>query len=190
MSAWTVLATGPSLRRLRPEHVDATGPIVAINLAVLSPVRADFWCCLDNASNFKQVWLERSYAERKALPVVWCRAQQAIDWREAGMRCWTFPELPSDFIAENMPAMREVRFSVFHITILATISRCIGLGAKHVDVFGCDLAGREHAFGKDPSNRSAGNWDQRWREELETMTLAIEDWKKIGTTVSLRSPPG
>lgn len=189
MTTWTVLAPGPSLRLVRPEDLYADGPIVAINLAVLSPIRSDFWCCLDNAKKFEQVWGPLTLAQRKQLPVVWCRGQHAIHWREFGVRCWTFAERAEDFVAENLRGIGKPRFSPFHITILATISRCIGLGASHVDVFGCDMVGREHAFGADPDNRAVVHWDHRWRTEQDVLKVAIEDWARCGTTIALRRPP-
>lgn len=189
MTNWTVLAPGPSLRRLREEHVFADGPIVAINLAVLAPLRADFWCVLDHPLKMAQVYERLPCHDRKRLPVLWCREAEVVHWHDRHVRCMPFASLEHDFVAQNLPMWRgKAPCSLLGRTITATISRCIGLGASHVDVFGCDMAGHQHAFGADPDNRASSAWDQRWKDEPEVFKAAQSMWSKHAT-VALRQPP-
>lgn len=186
---WSVLATGPSLRRVRPEDL-AEGPVVALNLAVLSPLPRDFWCCLDGHLKFEQVWGPLKFEQRRReLPLLMCTETAAPHWQALGIRCWPFPATEAGFRHQNLRASRANTFPVFHITILAAISRCVGLGAKRVDVWGCDLAGHEHAYGTDPDkHRTKEVWHGRWAGEQEILATAIKEWEQCGTEVHLRAP--
>lgn len=187
MTTWTVLATGPSLRRVQ-QHNLALGPVVAINLAVLSPLRVDFWSALDHPAKFEQVYAHRVLTDRCNLPVLWCREGTVARWHELGVRTWAYPETEVAFRAQNLPASRRPQFACFHLTILATLARCAGLGAKKIEVWGCDMAGRAHAYGTDPDNRSVPVWDGRWKDEPRALEAAIAELEEQGCDVVLRQP--
>jgi len=189
MTNWTVLCPGPSLRRVQPEEFYADGPVVAVNNAILAPLPADFWCCLDPPRKFEQIWRKLSILERKNLATVWCRERSAPGWQELHFRVWPFAETEQEFRAQNLPHVRERTTTMLNLTMLATISRCIGLGASHVDVFGCDMAGASYAFGADQDNRAPEVWRDRWSQEPQILAIALQEWKQCGTTVSFRQPP-
>ena len=188
-STWTVLAPGPSLRRLKAEDIYANGPIVCVNNAALAPLPRDFWCCLDPIKKFEQIWKPLEIHERKALGLVWCRERQAPAWQEHHLRVWAFAETETEFREQNLKGIRTPTVSMMNLTILTAISRCIGLGAARVELFGVDMAGEQHSHGADPDGRTRSAWPVRWKQEEKVFDLAMKEWRSLGVDVVRREPP-
>lgn len=190
MTFWTVLAPGRSLRRVSAPQLKAEGPIIAVNNAALSGLPFDFWCALDVPRKFEQIWLKLPADQRREHAPLWCRPSTAVGWRELGFRCWTFAELEEDFRRENLPLARhERKTSMLNLTILATITRCIGLGATRIQCWGVDMEGSSHSHGRDPeTGRSPAVWRERWSHETRVWDLANSEWRSAGTEVVRMMP--
>jgi len=182
---WTVLAPGPSLKGLVKSDIEAEGPIVACNTAALSPLPRDFWSCLDPPRKFEQVYGGFEPMERPILGLVWCRHRQVPKWRDLGFRTWSYPETEEDFRAAYLPRAKKL-VTMTNLTITATISRCIGLGARRVILYGVDMGKVGYSYGGDPTNRPASAWPARWKEESKIFDLAMQEWRSLGVEIDRR----
>lgn len=184
-STWTILAPGPSLQRLTPADLKTTGPIVAINNAGMSTLPRDFWSCLDPPSKFRQIWEPLPIQDRPKLGLIWCRANQAPAWEAKGLRTWPHPESEVNFRAKYLPGIKRTT-PMLNLTILATISRCIGEGATKILLYGCDMDGAGHCHGDDPDNRPKSAWPRRWDKEREVFGMAMKEWESTGVVIERR----
>ena len=185
---WTVLAPGPSLKQVSLKHLEGGGPVVAINMAVLSPLHKDFWSCQDPARKFENVWQPLSLEERFSLPLVWCRGRSSLEWNNAGIRTWAHPDKEAEFREAFLPGgVKETHTT--NLTILSTISRCIGHGAKKIILYRCDMVGVGYSFGVDSSNRNNAQWSSRWSNEPNTFQKMAKEWASRGVEIDRRSPP-
>lgn len=182
MSTWSILAPGPSLAAVRDS--DLQGPVVAINTAVLAPLRVDVWSALDPPHKFTQILVRD-----EPLPVLWCKERQAKAWAKHGVRTWAYPDIEEDFRARFLPRTKPT-FYTLNLTIFATISRAVGEGASVVRVFGADMDGAGYAYGVDMMDRDARQWAQRWRDEQKVWDLAEREWSAHGARIDRPKPAG
>lgn len=182
---WTVLCPGPGLSVLTPQSFKPSGPVVAVNVAVFAPLPMDFWSALDPPVKFEQVWGELSPAERRQLPVMWCRQNQVDNWQRIGVRTWHHPDLEKDFIAQNMPRLKggKALTPMLHLSVLSTVTRCIGLGATRIEIWGADMQSSGYAYGQDTTGRTKQVWSQRWKTEPQSWSKAYRSWKEYGVEV-------
>ena len=142
-----VLCPGPSL----DSYKTATGPhdvAIGVNRAVMV-YPCQYWVCLDS-------WTYE-FSEPIGLPTIVCRQaiREQIEAKHDGMRMVPLTFLNPDDI--DLPA-EPATWPQFGSTV--AIALAASLGAKHIDCYGMDLAGRaDHdGFIDRRQRRSAGRW--------------------------------
>ena len=186
MEIWTILAPGPSLRRLTLDRFNPPGPVLALNNAALSPLPKDFWMMQDPCHRWEHVWSRMDQGLRRYGPVIWCKGGQAPKWREKGFRAWPHPDSEADF--RSRFRVPDIKFTWTSLTITSAICRAIGEGAGRLEIWGCDMAGSEYAFGKDNRSRPPTSWGARWKDEVGTFNRAKDAWEAEGIPITLRFP--
>jgi hypothetical protein len=185
MSEWTVLLPGPSLAAVRREDFRPAGPVVAVNSAVLSPLRSDFWCMQDSVRVWEQTASKVAVARAGDLPVVWCQDQQREAWAILGFQTAAHPDTEEAFRTAFVRAPAGVRYTA--LTMLVALARVVFAGASRVIVYGCDLEGVGYAHGTDLRNRHPMIWQERWKSEKGLLPAALAQWTKVhGTRFEFR----
>jgi len=176
METWTILAPGPSL----PIQGTAKGPIAAINNAILAEWPVDFWFCKDQPIQHVETMIrlvKEGRFDRFNSTLLCCPEDQVQFWEPLGMRIWPYSNINHVFCEQNLGKIPDVR--MLDITITSAISRCIGLGATTIDLYGCDMAGTGYAIGEDADSRSEEAWKDRWTYEQEIFQKALAVWEPV-----------
>ena len=185
MADWTVLAPGPSLKKWDQDTYVAKGPTVAVNNAILSPLPYDIWCCQDPPVKFKHV-IEAMPREERVKKLIWCKQNQEESWRTLGFRTWGHPASEVEFQGLYVPSPLRMHYT--SLTITTALARVIGMGAYHVALYGCDMAGAGYSYGNDNRSRDDKAWQGRWRSEKQIVMKAIDHWRSAGVAIELRTP--
>lgn len=157
-----VLCPGPSLDTGRIEPHDVS---IGVNRAVMTyPCR--YWVCLDSWTYKDMV------ADTIGLPTIVCRRaiREQIEEMHHGMRLVALEFVnPDDIDLPTEPAKWAQYGSTVAIALAAS------LGAKRIDCYGMDLAGREDhdGFTDKRQRRSPGRWRVE-RRLLETFLPWLE----------------
>lgn len=169
---WSLLAPGPSLADAFGRGVSLpAGPVVALNRAILGPVRADFWCCQDGP----HTWA--SLAPNVESGLVWCKDTQVRAWTEHGLRTWSHP---ADEQAFRERFVRNPKIAYTTLTITTALARMIHYGAREVHLFGVDMAGTTYFAGVDSKGRTPPVWAARWEEERKLLGIVMDQWRTQG----------
>ncbi len=192
MSLWTVLAPGPSLARLKLEHLQqaGTGHVVAINNARFKTgVPMDAWLCLDIPKKFEQVYTTLTPEQRYCGPIVWTGRKNAAEWRDLGFRTWEYPDSYDEFKLQ-LPWGAGSEYPWQNLTMTGVMALCVAKGAKHIRFFGCDLEGVGYFQGVDVCNRDPVSWASRWQTEKSKFTSAKKELEQHGIVVEASPVPG
>jgi hypothetical protein len=158
----------------------AEGPVVAVNNAALADWPIDFWCCQDPPVNFQSVMLklfDEKRISRLDDILVWCPSDQTDFWLPQ-FRVWPHSNINHKFCEENLGEVPDdVRMT--DLTITAAISRCIGLGATKIHLYGCDMSGKGYSVGRDACKRDKKAWEARWVKEREVFKKAVKVWLPV-----------
>ena len=174
MSEWTILCPGHSLNGYDGR---TTGPVVAVNSAVLSGHRFDIWCCQDGPQAFRP--------ELEFLPkghLIWCTDMSEGKWADIGMRTWPHPSDNVEFIEEFVPdPVPEFRYR--RLSVLVAVSRALHYGAEKINLHGCDMEGHGYSYGTDFRSRTEEQWAIRWNEERDQVLSAFSRWESQGVEI-------
>lgn len=185
VTVWSVLAPGPSLAKWTRSTFKVDGPVVAVNNAVLAPLPVDFWCCQDIAPKFEPIWSKWPKDDRSLGPVIWCKGHHAHKWADLGFRVWTHPD-PEVLFKSTYKIPSEPKVGFVNLTITTAIGRAAGHGAKHIKVYGMDMAGVGYGYGQDlQRNRKPKAWPGRWKGEKPIMDNVLKIMEKMGVKVEV-----
>jgi hypothetical protein len=167
MTAWTILAPGPSLEIggvwLEPSKT------IAINLAINTmdvPHFEPYWCCIDRPNKVHEVCAD---AVERLRPTLLTGGRgprknesNAKRWREL------YPDLEIELIPHYQDSwvMAAMRKSGTRLSIFFAIAYAVSKGATRVDLLGVDCAGVGYIGGENPKGQDKpGAWEPRWVKE-------------------------
>ena len=172
---WDILCSGPSLEHLDPDEFRPVGPVVAVNYAVLAPVKVDFLCALDPPTAFKLEFFRN-------LPevVVMCPERHVEDWREIGLRTWQFPDAEDHFREMLIPKRcPDVDMASYTMTsMFPALGMAIHCGARILNIYGADMAGNDgFTAGIEVEKKSEKASDRRWALQREQLNEIQSHWE-------------
>lgn len=190
-AVWTILLPGPSLEHLELDE-ERCGPIVAVNSALLAPIRrVDYWSVADLPSSVQHPCRKHAAALRPTVVTYTGKKASAWErWFNLGLKTVAFdgrqPGGPEAFARA-----RDLAFAVTFgrgPSMAMAILWAVLNGATRLDLYGCDLSGTGYAkFGgitiHDRMERSAQEWEGRWLEERSQMAHAIRAAHELGIEI-------
>ena len=193
---WNIFCPGPSLKYFDGDIFHTIGivpavdpksaifyPGVAVNNAIFYPGLRDycqFWAVQDNPSPF----LDKGTSLFGARPVVWCRKEFSEVWKRHSFPVWTHPATEGSFRETLTVFKNPFPFVEFlGLTVTTAMIRAVQMGARTLYIFGCDLQGEGYACGEDYQHRSKTNWEERWKNELQTMRVVANFLRGEGVQI-------
>lgn len=192
---WSFVLPGPSANTLDVESLD--GAVVAVNAAIALVPKADVWLVTQYPAEFDDILQDYGMRVLDALREV-----------GDGSELWTMLSLSRHFYGSTdwtrtYPARKdamatllgfETRHEWSQVGWLGGLAIAVSLGAKKVDVYGCDMRGTGYAGIEAGPHSFTEKEDEktfrRWRKERREVEFAIEDCRQNGVEVTLHQPQG
>lgn len=186
---WNLISSGPSMMKVKPEDLLPGGMTVAINraLSIRNRVPVDIWAVWDHPNRLFNL----GYGKHLYPPLtIWLGTNRFHEFYLAdigmvdeptwehelhpliGLRSmpWGFRPTPGKDLEGKDCTVAKTAF-----TLIYAIEKAVTLGAKHIRIFGADMAG-SWSPGKT-EEECVAKWGDRWeweRDQLEGCIRAAD----------------
>lgn len=188
----TVVCEGPSACLASQEALRAAllpGPVIAVNraLAFSQTIPVDVWATMDDPRFLWEWGQEHLHPTTKLFsgsdaPNIWI-------WREllgddAGGRLYARKATYMDELAEySSDGLAPMLPTIFHV-----LAWLLQVGAKHVRLVGCDMAGKGSPIGPEWDPFPDQGHALRWSVERELLALSMKHYRARGARIERWQP--
>lgn len=183
MTAWTILARGPSLRACTMEDVLPGSRVIAVNGAIYHhAIPADYWIGLDDVSQSLDPDLgEPPWGPNPPPRCVTKNGNCWDDWHKLAVRYGI--AVPLKLSGSHGELQRAIgdkgqrgkygRWSVLYAVAFARMN-----GAKRIRILGMDMTGNARAYGKGRPIH-----DGRWADEAKDVAATFAECADAGVLI-------